>query len=85
MGKDMSKPNFDILRKVLKPVSSERLAEILRMRVSPESGGEQLTIADAGLEDEVSGILERRAAAEGSRRQTQQMENFKAEKDSSTD
>jgi hypothetical protein len=53
-------PNFDILRAVLKPVSKERLEEIMRERAG--TGGEQLTLAGTGLVVEVRGILERRAA-----------------------
>ncbi len=51
-------PNFDILRQVLRPVTTERLAEIMRER---SGTGEQLTLADAGLEDEVRELLKQRA------------------------
>lgn len=51
-------PNFDILRQVLRLVTTERLAEIMRER---SGTGEQLTLADAGLEDEVRELLKQRA------------------------
>jgi hypothetical protein len=56
----MTEANFDVLRRALKPVPSERLAEIMRERVG---SGEQLTLADAGLEDEVRELLAGRAGA----------------------
>lgn len=53
----MSKNNFDVLRKALRPVSKARMDEIVRSRVGPASY-EQLTLADAGLEDEVRQLLD---------------------------
>lgn len=52
--------NWDILKKLLRPVSPERLAEIVREQTGPNSLGEQLTLADAGLEDEVHELLAKR-------------------------
>jgi len=53
----MDEENLDILRRLLRPVSLRRMAEIVRERTGPNSQGEQLTLADAGLEDEVREIL----------------------------
>jgi hypothetical protein len=48
----MKNHKLEIMKKVLKPVSKERVAEIVRSRTS--SGGfEQLTLQDAGVEKEV--------------------------------
>lgn len=47
------RPNFDVLRKVLRAVSRERADEIMAEKTG---SGEQLTLADAGLENEVRGI-----------------------------
>jgi len=52
--------NWNILKMLLRPVSSERMAEIGREQTGPNSLGEQLTLADAGLEDEVHEILAKR-------------------------
>jgi hypothetical protein len=53
----VEKNNFDVLRKALRPVSKARMDEIVRSRVGPTSS-EQLTLADAGLEDEVRQLLD---------------------------
>lgn len=47
---------LNIMRKLLRPTSSEEQAEIARRRTTPDSF-EQLTLADAGLEDEVRELL----------------------------
>jgi len=56
----MDEKKFDILRRLLRPVSPKRMAEIVREQTGPESQGEQLTLADAGLEDEVREMSARR-------------------------
>jgi len=53
--------NWDILKQLLRPVPRERMAEIVRESIGPNSQGEQLTLADAGLEDEVRNLLHRPA------------------------
>jgi hypothetical protein len=53
-------PDFEILRRVLRPVSPERAVEILHERVGSD---EQLTLADAGLENEVREILDGKSVA----------------------
>lgn len=53
--------NWNILRQLLRPVSPERMAEIVRESIGPNSQGEQLTLADAGLEEEVRDLLNRPA------------------------
>lgn len=52
----MNQKSLDIMRRLLKPVSNERIAEVTRQRVGGV-GREQLTLADAGLEDEVREFL----------------------------
>ncbi|WP_036171627.1 hypothetical protein [Massilia sp. 9096] len=53
----MNEADFDVLRRHLRPVTLERMAEIVRERTGPTSAGEQLPLADAGLEDEVRKLL----------------------------
>jgi len=52
----MDTKSLKIMRKLLRPTSSEEQAEIARRRTTPDSF-EQLTLADAGLEDEVRELL----------------------------
>jgi hypothetical protein len=52
------------MQRVLRPVSAERMAEIVRQRTTPGSC-EQLTLADAGLEDEVREVIRRRKSRGG--------------------
>ena len=47
----MKKHNLEVLIKLLKPVSKEKMEEIVRSRTG-DTGGEQLTLADAGLTEE---------------------------------
>lgn len=54
----MNEQSLTIMRRLLRPVSKERLAEIVRARTTPGSY-EQLTLADAGLEEEVHELLRR--------------------------
>jgi hypothetical protein len=53
-----------IMRRLLRPVSAEQMAEIARQRTMPGSC-EQLTLADAGLEDEVRELIRRRKSRRG--------------------
>ena len=48
----MEYDGLDVLIKLLKPATKEEMAEIVRARTG-NSGGEQLSLADAGLEQEV--------------------------------
>lgn len=48
----MNQKSLDIMKRLLTPTSRERMEELARRRSGP-SGYEQLTLADAGLEDEV--------------------------------
>ena len=48
----MKQHGLEILVKLLKPATKEEIEEIVRARTG-NSGGEQLTLADAGLEEEV--------------------------------
>lgn len=57
----MKKESLDIMLKLLKPASRERIAEVARARTR-STKGEQLTLADAGLEEEVRGFVARRPA-----------------------
>jgi hypothetical protein len=54
----MSEKSLAIMQRVLRPVSAERMAEIVRQRTTPGSC-EQLTLADAGLEGEVRELIRR--------------------------
>ena len=51
--------NFGVLRKLLRPLSEAEVATLGRARTKG-SMGEQLSLADAGLEDEVRELLARR-------------------------
>lgn len=55
----MNQKSLDIMRKLLKPASNEQMAKVARACTSPTSH-EQLTLADAGLEDEVRALIARR-------------------------
>lgn len=57
----MKQESLDIMQKLLKPASTERMAAVARARTR-STQGEQLTLADAGLEDEVRGFVARRLA-----------------------
>jgi hypothetical protein len=45
------------MRRLLRPLTPDEISAILRARIGAQSSGEQFTLADAGLEDEVSKIL----------------------------
>lgn len=57
----MNQKSLDIMRKLLKPASPEQIANIVRTRTNPNSH-EQLTLADAGLEEEVRRLLPQRVS-----------------------
>ena len=57
----MDETSIDIIRKLLRPATTKEIASIVRARTGAASGGEQLTLADAGLEEEVREMLERGA------------------------
>ena len=52
----MKNHKLELMKRVLKPVSKERLAEIVRAR-TPSTGFEQLTLQDAGIELEVQSYI----------------------------
>jgi hypothetical protein len=52
----MNLKGFDLLRKLLRPLSEAEVAALVRAR-TVGSCGEHLSLADAGLEDEVRGFL----------------------------
>ena len=52
------------MQRLLRPVSAEQMAEIVRQCTTPGSR-EQLTLADAGLEDEVRELIRRRKSQRG--------------------
>lgn len=54
----MNEQTLAIMRRLLRPASAEQQAEIVRQCTTPCSH-EQLTLADAGLEDEVRELLRR--------------------------
>lgn len=54
----MNEKSIAIMRRLLRPVSPEQQAEIARQHTTPGSC-EQLTLADAGLEDEVRELIRR--------------------------
>lgn len=54
-------PNFDILRRTLWPLTKAELDALVRTS-NAASPGEQLTLADAGLKDEVRQLLASRDA-----------------------
>lgn len=54
----MNEQTLATMRRLLRPVSAEQMAELVRQRTMPGSC-EQLTLADAGLEDEVRELLRR--------------------------
>lgn len=58
----MNAKSLKIMQKLLRPTSSEEQAEIARRRTTPDSF-EQLTLADAGLENEVRELLRSPALA----------------------
>lgn len=60
----MNEQTLTIMQRLLRPVSVEQMAEIVRQRTTPGSC-EQLTLADAGLEDEVRELIRRRKSRRG--------------------
>ena len=44
------------MRRLLRPLTPDEIYAIVRARIGAQSSGEQLTLADAGLEDEVRKI-----------------------------
>lgn len=65
---DMDEKSLQIMRKLLRPASPEEQAEVARRRTTPNSL-EQLTLADACLEDEVRELL-RPPTVPGSKKST---------------
>lgn len=55
----MNEQTLAIMRRLLRPASAVEMAEIMRQRITPGSF-EQLTLAEAGLEDEVRELIRRR-------------------------
>jgi hypothetical protein len=60
----MKEQTLAIMRRLLLPASPEQQAEIVRQCKTPGSC-EQLTLADAGLEDEVLELIRRRKSSRG--------------------
>lgn len=60
----MNEQTLATMRRLLRPVSVEQMAEIVRQRTTPRSC-EQLTLAGAGLEDEVRELIRRRKSRRG--------------------
>lgn len=60
----MNEQTLATMRRLLRPASAERMAEIVRQRTMPGTC-EQLTLADAGLEDEVRELLGREKSRRG--------------------
>lgn len=58
----MVSKDIDIVRKLLRPLSEAEVAALVRFRTAG-SKGEQLSLADTGLEDEVHELLAGRARA----------------------
>jgi hypothetical protein len=56
----MALGNFDVLRALLRPLSEEEIRALVRAQTGG-GGGERLTLADAGLEEEVRGFLAEKA------------------------
>jgi hypothetical protein len=52
----MNEKRFDVLRKLLRPLSEAEVAALVHAQ-TVGSRGEHLSLADAGLEDEVRGFL----------------------------
>lgn len=61
---DMNEQSLQIMRRLLRPASAEEQAKIARQRTAPDSF-EQLTLADAGLVDEVRELVRRRKSGGG--------------------
>ena len=55
----MKQQNLEVSIKLLKPVSKEKMEEIVRSSTG-NTGGEQLTLADAGLVEEVRILIAER-------------------------
>jgi hypothetical protein len=60
----MNEKCLAIMRRLLRPVSVEQMAEIVPQRTTSGSF-EQLTLADAGLEDEVPELIRRGKSRRG--------------------
>ena len=60
----MNEKSIAIMQRLLRPVSAEQMAEIVRQCTTPRSR-EQLTVADAGREDEVRELIRRRQSQRG--------------------
>lgn len=63
-GKNNREKSSQTMRRLLRPASPEQQAEIARQLTTP-GNCEQQTLADAGLEDEVRGLLSRRKSRGG--------------------
>lgn len=61
----MDEKSIEIMRRLLLPITLDQANEIARQRVGADSGGEQLTLGDAGLEDEVRALRAERGAELG--------------------
>lgn len=53
----MNDVSLQIMRQLLRPATPGEIAATIRAQTELESGGEQLSLADADLEDEVHKIL----------------------------
>lgn len=60
----MNEQTLVIMRRLLRPASAKKMAESVRQSTTPGSC-EQLTLADAGLEDEVREVIRRRKSRGG--------------------
>jgi hypothetical protein len=60
----MKEQTLAIMRRLLRPASPEQQAEIVRQCTTPGSC-EELTLADAGLEDAVRELIRRRKSRRG--------------------
>jgi hypothetical protein len=60
----MNEKSLAIMQRLLWPVSAEQMVEIVRQRTKHGSC-EQLTLADAGLEDEVRELVRRGKSRRG--------------------
>jgi hypothetical protein len=60
----MNEQTLATMRQLLRPASAEQQAEIARQCTTP-GGCEQLTLAGAGLEDEVRELIRRRKSSRG--------------------
>lgn len=61
----MNERALAIMRRLLRPVSAEQMAEMVLRERTTHGSCEQLTLADAGPEDEVRELIRRRESRRG--------------------